>query len=220
MNDTVVIVLFLAGLALSPFILLMVTSFFKLLIVFSILRSAIGFQQVPPNQVLIGISIILTFFIMSPVGEEISANIHPLQISNSNEFLSRESADSIWKVMQECRLPIQKFLTKHAHERELKYYAALRSKFNPGLDYSRRTDTLAVLVPAFILSELKEAFFIGFMIYLPFIIIDMVVANILQAMGMVMLSPTTISLPFKLLLFVMVDGWFILTKALVENYLR
>ena len=213
--NPVVLIIVVGALALAPFALIMLTSFVKISVVLSILRNAIGTQQIPPNQVITGISLILTVFIMSPVVEKM------YQDAGSEIIFSETSVEKIFDVAQKGREPLKQFLERHAHDRDRKMFwdlarqMAIRNKTNPE---EIQSGDFRVLVPSFVTSQLTEAFRIGFLLFIPFLVIDMVVSNILQAMGMFMLSPTTISLPFKLLLFVLVDGWALLIKNLVLGY--
>lgn len=209
----------LALLALLPFLLIMVTSFVKVAVVLSLLRTAIGAQQVPPNQVITGLAIVLSIYIMAPVGMQIYEEVSPT-IEQFEQTEERPGFDEYKALAMNATAPLSAFLNKHAHETEkqLLYELALELR-----EEDQRSDLeqgdLIIAIPAFVVSELKEAFTIGFILFVPFIVIDMVIANILLSLGMHMLSPTTISLPFKLLLFVLVDGWFLVVKGLVLGYL-
>ena len=217
--NPVVLVIVLGALALAPFALIMLTSFVKISVVLSILRNALGTQQVPPNQVITGISLILTIFIMSPVVEKMYAEAG--QVGDTEAIFSEVSVKTIFEAAKRGREPLRQFLERHAHERDRKmfYDLARRMAVRNGNDPAEILVTdFRIVIPAFVTSQLTEAFQIGFLLFIPFLIIDMVVSNILQAMGMFMLSPTMISLPFKLLLFVLVDGWVILIRNLVLGY--
>ncbi len=189
-----------------PTILLMMTSFTRIIIVMSMTRSALGTQQMPPNQVLIGITLFLTFFIMGPTFEEVNENaIKPY----SDGKMSQEV------FIEEAMNPIRKFMIQQTTESEILLFSDLDGQ---------RYDTLEdipnrVLIPAFILSEVKKGFQIGFIIFIPFIVIDMITASILMAMGMMMLPPAMISLPFKLLFFVLADGWTLIFENLVITFM-
>ncbi len=202
-------------LALAPFVAIMVTSFTKIVVVLSLLRNALGVQQVPPNLVLNGLAMILTIYVMYPVGLQISQ-----RISLSDQSI--ETTDGLLDVASQAKEPVREFLIKHSNELERAFfYSTVQSMTSETLTETQSDitpDDFVVVLPAFIISELSEAFQIGFLIYLPFIIIDLVVSNILMALGMMMLSPTIVSLPFKLLLFVMVDGWAKLSHGLVLSY--
>ena len=217
--NPVVLIVIIGALALAPFALIMMTSFVKLSVVLSILRNALGTQQVPPNQVITGISLILTVFIMAPVVEKMYAEAG--QVGDTEAIFSEMSVKTIFEAAKRGREPLRAFLERHAHERDRKMFydlarrMAVRNGNNP--DEIQVTDFRTV-IPAFVTSQLTEAFQIGFLLFIPFLIIDMVVSNILQAMGMFMLSPVMISLPFKLLLFVLIDGWVVLIQNLVLSY--
>lgn len=217
--NPVVLVIVLGALALAPFALIMLTSFVKISVVLSILRNALGTQQVPPNQVITGISLILTIFIMSPVVEKMYAEAG--HVGDSEAIFSEVSVKTIFEASKRGREPLRAFLERHAHERDQKMFYDLsrRMAVKNGNDPNEiNVGDFRTLIPAFVTSQLTEAFQIGFLLFIPFLVIDMVVSNILQAMGMFMLSPVMISLPFKLLLFVLIDGWVILIQNLVLSY--
>lgn len=217
--NPVVLVVILGALSLAPFALIMLTSFVKISVVLSILRNALGTQQVPPNQVITGISLILTIFIMSPVVEKMYGEAG--QVGDTESIFSEASVQTLFEAAKRGREPLRAFLERHAHDRDRKlfYDLARRMAVKNGND----PNTIAIsdfrtVIPAFVTSQLTEAFQIGFLLFIPFLVIDMVVSNILQAMGMFMLSPVMISLPFKLLLFVLIDGWVMLIQGLVLSY--
>jgi type III secretion protein R len=203
------------GLALAPFVAVMVTSFTKIIVVLSLLRSALGLQQTPPNVVLNGLAIILSFYVMHPVALQVAdvvtkSGTPVAQINDINRLVALVDAG---------KEPIRDFLVKYTTPKERAFF--LRTARSSLPEDKRATLTerdFVVLIPAFTVSELTDAFKIGFMIFLPFLVIDMIVSNILMAMGMMMLSPTTISLPFKLLLFVLLEGWARLVHGLVQTY--
>jgi type III secretion protein R len=204
-----VVILLLA--AMLPFVVLMVTSYTKLAVVFSLLRSALGIQQVPPNMVLYGISLILTVYIMSPVG-------HATFDLVKDESIDKADVKKIFEIVGKAKEPLKAFLAKHAREKDRRFFAKTIKKLWPERDADYGTDEIIVLIPAFMLSELTAAFEIGFVLYLPFVAIDLIVSNVLMALGMIMMSPLVISLPFKLLLFVMLDGWGRIVHSLVLSY--
>lgn len=217
--NPVVLIVVLGVLALAPFALIMMTSFVKISVVLSILRNALGTQQVPPNQVITGIALILTVFIMAPVVEKMYAEAG--NVGDSEAIFSEMSVKNLFEAAKRGREPLRQFLERHAHEadRKLFYDLARSMAVRNGNDPDDiGVNDFRTVVPAFVTSELTEAFQIGFLLFIPFLVIDMVVSNILQAMGMFMLSPVMISLPFKLLLFVMIDGWVLLIKNLVLSY--
>ncbi len=199
------IVMFLALLTFLPAILVMMTSFTRLIIVFSLLKQAMGTQQVPPNQILIGLALFLTLFIMSPVLQDIKVNALDPYLANS---MSQEDA------LSTGLKPLRDFMLRQTREKDLALVVELSGESRPEGPSDLSTK---VLIPAFITSELKTAFQIGFLIYIPFLVIDMVVASVLMSMGMMMLPPIMISLPFKLMLFVLVDGWYLMVGSLVNS---
>lgn len=215
-QQPVAMILFFSFLTLIPFMIMTATSFIKLSAVFSIMRSALGTPQVPPNIVVTGLSLILTGIIMMPVVSEVQCrcNHHGIHWQNMPDWIGDNEMTGIaWKCVRE---PVMAFLKKHVHQKE---WIMMQEMANEIKESEQDEENIFVLVAAFILSELKEAFQIGFLLFLPFIVIDMIVANILQALGMVMLSPLTISLPFKLLLFVLADGWYLVVEGLLSGYL-
>jgi len=200
------ILFLLTILSLAPAILIMVTSFARIVIVLSFLRQAMGTQQMPPNQLLIGLALFLTFFIMAPVFTKI--NNEAIQPYFNNE-LSQDEAIRLGTA------PIRKFMLRQTREKDLALFVNLSKEERPKTIHEVGTH---LVVPAFILSELKTAFTIGFMIYVPFLVLDMVIASVLMSMGMMMLPPVMISLPFKLMLFVLVDGWYLIVGSLVKSF--
>lgn len=217
--NPVVLVIVLGVLALAPFALIMLTSFVKISVVLSILRNALGTQQVPPNQVITGISLILTIFIMSPVVEKMYAEAGG--VGDSEAIFSEVSVKTLFEAGKRGREPLRAFLERHAGADDRRMFFDLARKMaqrNGNNPEEISLSDFRTLVPAFVTSQLTEAFQIGFLLFIPFLVIDMVVSNILQAMGMFMLSPVMISLPFKLLLFVMIDGWVLLIRGLVMTY--
>ncbi len=203
---TIQILLLLTVLTLAPAILLLMTSFTRIIIVMSFLRQALGSQQIPPNQILIGLALFMTFFLMKPVGIEIYEKGWTPYVQN--KITLEESINESLK-------PLRKFMFKQTREKDLALFIFLSKTPRPKNQDDVPT---GVLIPAFIISELKTAFTVGFLIYIPFLIIDMVVASVLMSMGMLMLPPVMISLPFKILLFVLVDGWHLLSRALIVSF--
>jgi type III secretion protein R len=200
-------------LGLAPFIAVMVTSFTKLVVVFSLLRNALGLQQVPPNVVLNGLAMVLTLYVMYPVGLEIGAKLQHINNIGANTQNMLKAADA-------AKEPLREFLVKHSRPGERAFFLKTAQRALKPEQAAAITDRdFIVAVPAFTVSELAVAFEIGFLIFLPFLVIDLVISNILMAMGMMMLSPTTVSMPFKLLLFVLIDGWVKLTHGLIQTYL-
>ena len=196
----------LTALTFIPAALLMMTSFTRIIIVLSLLRQAIGTQSSPPNQVLVGLSLFLTFFIMSPVLDKIYVDAYQPLSENRITFVQAVERGSI---------PLRSFMLKQTREADIGLFARLAN--SPKLD-SANDIPMRVLIPAFVTSELKTAFQIGFVIFIPFLIIDMVVASVLMSMGMMMMSPVMVAMPFKLMLFVLVDGWHLLLGSLVMSF--
>ncbi|PFG15266.1 MULTISPECIES: flagellar type III secretion system pore protein FliP [Bacillales] len=203
---TIQLVLLLTVLSLAPAILVLMTCFTRIVVVLSFVRSALATQSMPPNQVLIGLALFLTFFVMSPVLSEI--NSEALQPYLNEEIGQEEALDA-------AELPIKEFMAGHTREKDLALFYKYAELEKPE---SVEDIRLTALVPAFAISELKTAFQIGFIIFIPFLIIDMVVASTLMAMGMMMLPPVMISLPFKILLFVLVDGWYLVVESLLLSF--
>ena len=200
------ILLIMTALSFIPAFLMLMTSFTRIIIVFSILRQALGLQQAPSNQILIGLSLFLTMFIMAPVFEQINQEaVQPYL----NEQLPAQEA------IAKAEGPIKNFMLAQTRESDLELFVRLSKRSD--ID-GPESAPLTILIPAFVTSELKTAFQIGFMIFIPFLIIDLVVASILMAMGMMMLSPLIISLPFKIMLFVLIDGWALIMGTLAASF--
>ena len=205
-STAVQLVLMLTVLSLAPAILLMVTSFTRIIIVLSLLRHALSTQSMPPNQILVGLAMFLTFFIMAPTWQRV--NVEALQPYYESRISGSEAMDVASK-------PLKEFMLKQTREKDIALFIKISG--------SKRPETAAdvpmtALIPAFVISEMKTAFQIGFIIYLPFFVIDMVVSSVLLSMGMMMLPPIMISLPFKLLLFVLVDGWYLIVGSIVQSF--
>jgi len=200
------IIFLLTVLTLAPSILVMMTSFTRLTVVFSFLRQALGTHQAPSNQILIGLALFLTVFIMAPVWTRI--NSQALQ-----PYLNREMTEG--QALEQASLPVKEFMFKQTRPNDLALFLNIAGEKRPA---TKEDVALTALVPAFVISELKTAFTIGFILYVPFLIIDMVVASVLLSMGMMMLPPIMISLPFKLMLFVLVDGWHLLVGSMVRSF--
>ncbi len=199
-------------LGIAPYAAVMVTSFTKIVVVLSLLRNALGLQQVPPNVVMNGLALVLSVYVMFPVGQQMAERASGLSNIGS-------STTGMIAAVDAAKEPLRDFLVKHAQPRERAFFLKTAQKSLPADKAAALTDRdFIVIVPAFTVSELSTAFQIGFLIFLPFLVIDLIVSNILMAMGMMMLSPTTVSLPFKLLLFVLIDGWVKLTHGLVLTY--
>jgi type III secretion protein R len=197
----------------------MITAFTKLVVVFSLLRNALGLQQTPPNVVLNGLAIILSAYVMYPVGLEMAEASQPVIEEQQGKDASSVKISELLTIAERAKEPLKGFLIKHTSVEEREFFLTTAQRLLPEDKRAQTTaNDLIVIVPAFTVSELARAFQIGFIIFLPFLVIDLIVANILQALGMMMLSPTTISLPFKLLLFVLLDGWSKLIHGLVLTY--
>lgn len=204
--DSVKLLVLLTLLSLAPAFLVMMTSFTRIIIVLSLLRTALGVHQAPANQIVIGLALFLTVFIMAPVYREINDN--SIQPYLQNQISQEEAQERGVK-------PLRDFMLRQTREKDLGLFISLAKMEKP----EKPEDVpLHVVIPSFIISELKTAFEIGFLLFVPFLVIDMVVASILMSMGMFMLPPVMISLPFKILLFVMVDGWYLVVKSLVESF--
>ena len=260
--NPVVMVIVLSALTLAPFVLVMLTSFVKISVVLSILRNALGTQNVPPNQVITGLAFVLSFFIMTPVVKQMYSAAG--SVADTRDMFSEASVKNLFAAVERGREPLRHFLTKHSHDEDRILFIELAKRLDEGANKTQTKaaptdlagaavapvsgtsatttpadnaasssaavqpppasasslskDDFQVIIPAFVTSQLKEAFEVGFLIFIPFVIIDMIIANILLAMGMSMLSPSVISLPFKLLLFVLVDGWFLIIRGLVLSY--
>lgn len=200
------VLIMLTILTLAPSIIIMTTAFIRIVIVLSITRQAIGTASLPPNQVIVGLALILTFFVMSPTLSKINETAYQPYMKN---MITQQQA------LDNSLVPIRDFMFKQTHESELALFVKLAKIEKPK---NKNDVPTYVLIPSFVLSELKTAFKIGFVIFLPFLVIDLVVASVLVSMGMMFLPPTTIAMPFKLIMFVMVDGWFLVTKSLIEGF--
>ena len=203
---TIQTLLFLTSLTFLPAVLLMMTSFTRIIIVLSLLRQALGAVQAPPNQVLVGLSLFLTFFVMSPVLERMYTEAY---VPFSDRRIGFNDA------VDRAAVPLKQFMLRQTRESDIAVFAKLANQ--PQMNGPEDVP-MKVLVPAYVISELKTAFQIGFVVFIPFLIIDLVVASVLMSMGMMMLSPVIISLPFKLMLFVLVDGWNLMVGSLVRSF--
>ncbi len=198
--------LFFTALSFLPAVLLMMTGFTRIVIVLSLLRQALGTQSSPPNQVIVGLSLFLTFFVMGPTLDRVYADAYVPYTKNTMTF---EQA------LEKAEAPVRSFMVKQTRQSDFSLFAKL-AKLPP--DVKADTAPIRVLVPAFVISELKSAFQIGFMIFIPFLVIDIVVASVLMSLGMMMLSPVLVALPFKLMLFVLADGWNLLVGSLAASF--
>jgi flagellar biosynthetic protein FliP len=206
LSVTLQILILMTVLTLAPAIIIMLTSFVRIIVVFSFLRNAIGTNQMPPNQLLVGLALILTAFVMAPTITKI--NETALQPYMKGELSQKLAYDTGIQ-------PVREFMLKQVREKDLALFVSLSNIAKP-----KTPDDIPtyIIIPGFIISELRIAFQISFILFLPFLIIDMVVASVLMSMGMLMLSPVMVSLPFKILLFVLVDGWYLIVKSLVESF--
>jgi flagellar biosynthetic protein FliP len=206
LSSTLQVVLLITILALAPSIIIMVTSFVRFAVVLSFLRHAVGVQQMPPNQLILALALILTFFVMSPVIDEAYNNgIKP--------YLDQEISKD--EAFDKTVAPVRTFMLAQTREKDLGLFVNIAKLNKPD---KPEDIPLHVLIPGFVISELRVAFQIAFVLFIPFLVIDMVVASVLMSMGMMMLPPIIVSLPFKILLFVLVDGWYLLVKSLVESF--
>jgi flagellar biosynthesis protein FliP len=204
--NVIKIILMMTVLTLAPAILIMMTGFTRILIVLSFMRQALGVQQLPPNQLLVGLALFLTFFVMGPAFQEINQNaLQPYLAGNLEQEVALEKAVA----------PLRKFMFTQTRDQDLALFVKLSRIEQPK---TRADVPTMVLIPSFIVSELKTAFLIGFIIFLPFLIIDILAASILMAMGMMMVPPVMISLPFKIMLFVLVDGWTLLIGSMIKSF--
>lgn len=214
LGKPIALVVALALVSLLPFVFMGVTAFVKISTVLQITKSAIGAQSIPSNTVVMALATALTLIAMAPVGQRIFDRVSPL-LAGKNQ----DTTYLVEKGIEAVRDPMREFLEKNAADKERARFFAVAKDARPEAERAKvGANDLSVLVPAFVVTELGEAFAIGFLIYLPFLVIDLVVANVLLALGMQMLNPTQVSLPFKLLLFVAIDGWGLLAQALVAGY--
>ena len=231
-TDPFSLIVVLVGLAIIPFIAMVATSYLKIVVVMSLIRNALGIQSIPPNMVLNALAMILTFYIMAPVMSEswgIIAENQKAMAASSQTAVSAAGAQSSQTAtidlssleLEKAAEPFRKFLSDHTAPRERAFFVKTAETLwgKDGEPAEVDHESFWILLPSFCVSELTKAFQIGFLVYLPFIAIDIIVSNILLAMGMMMVSPVTISLPFKLLLFVMVNGWTLLIQGLVKGYM-
>jgi len=219
-TDPFALIALLVGMSLLPFVAMIATSYLKIVVVMSLIRNALGVQSIPPNMVINAMAMILSFFIMAPTFQA-SWNLYKEKsAANQPETVQR------LEIACEAAEPFRTFLVQHTDEKQIAFFASTAEKLwatkdEQGVEIPAEVDpkSFFVLLPAFCVSELTKSFQIGFLVYLPFIAIDIIISNILLAMGMMMVSPVTISLPFKLLLFVMVNGWTLLIQGLIRGYI-
>lgn len=203
-SSTLQVLALLTVLSLAPALMILTTAFTRIVIIFSFLRNAMGTPSIPPNQVVIGLSIFLTFFVMGPTYEQINSTA--LQPYMKKQISFEQAVENAQK-------PVREFMLKNTYSKDLRMFLDIRKE-----NATREDVSLVSLIPAFVISELKTAFIIGFYIFVPFLIIDLVVASGLMSMGMMMLPPTVVSLPAKLLIFVLADGWSMLVNAILQGY--
>lgn len=211
LNTTLSVFILLTALSLAPALLVMTTSFTRIIVVLSFLRQAMATQQSPPNQVLVGLALLLTLFIMMPTYTQVYERAILPYTDETNEEFPISQAEALERGME----PVREFLFAHTRTKDLALFMRIAQIDQPETPADVPTH---VLVPAFVISELRIAFQIGFLIYIPFLIIDMVVASTLMAMGMMMLPPVFVSLPFKIIMFVLADGWYLIVGELVNSY--
>ncbi|PZX07854.1 flagellar biosynthetic protein FliP [Psychrobacillus insolitus] len=205
-STSIKLMLLLTVLSLAPSILILMTSFARIIIILSFVRTALATGQMPPNQVLVGLALFLTFFIMAPTLQEVNKEaLTPL----FNEEITLDEA------YEKASAPFKEFMSKHTRQKDLELFLRYSEAERPE---TLEDIPLTIMVPAFAISEIKTAFQIGFMIFIPFLVIDMIVASVLMSMGMMMLPPVMISLPFKILLFVLVDGWYLVMKSILQSF--
>lgn len=212
-NSPLTLTLAVVGAGLLPFALVMLTSFVKMAVVLSIVRNAMGTPQIPPNSVITGLALVLSLVVMAPVASQVGE-----QLSGAEEVWESGSPRQIFEMVSKAAQPVESFLVRHADPEHLHTFSEMLSGPAPSAEVEEGPSWKA-LVPAFVISQLQEAFRMGFVIFLPFLVLDMLVASVLLSLGMHMLSPTTISLPFKLLLFVFADGWTLIGSGLIGAYL-
>lgn len=219
-SKPILLIVILGALSIMPFVIMMTTSFVKIAVVLSLIRNAMGTQQIPPNPIITGLAMILTIYIMVPVGLDIYKSAGSTINQGSNQpVLSEVTVNLLLQAFQQAKEPVRGFLLKHAHDKDRSLFLNLAKKMRKPEDREQVGDKdFEILIPSFVISELTEAFQIGFVIFLPFLVIDVVVTNILLSLGMFQLSPVTVSMPFKLLLFVLVDGWHLIAKGLILGY--
>ncbi|UQZ90959.1 EscR/YscR/HrcR family type III secretion system export apparatus protein [Deltaproteobacteria bacterium Smac51] len=211
--NPIYLIALIAVMGLLPFFLMMVTSYVNIVVVMTLVRNALGVQQVPPTMVMNGLAIVLTVFIMGPVG------FSTWDILKNKNMPDNPTPTEIGEILHQASPPLKNFLQKNSDPKVLNTFQASAKKIWPPEHHQFiNSDNMMVLMPSFVISELTRAFKIGFLLYLPFITIDLIISNILLAMGMMMVSPTTISLPFKLLLFVTLDGWLKISQGLMYSY--
>jgi type III secretion protein R len=218
-QDPLLLILSLGLIGIAPFLAVMVTSYAKLVVVFSLVRNALGLQQVPPNMVVNGLALVLSLYIMAPLAQQLTAAMDAPARGAAGAASNAIKSEALIAGLSASREPLRAFLSKHTQKREKEFFVRTsKSLWPPEQAAAVKADDLLILVPAFTVTELTAAFKIGFLLYLGFVIIDLVVANVLSALGMMMFSPTVVSTPLKLMLFVVADGWAKLIHGLVLTY--
>ena len=212
-NSPLTLTLAVVGAGLLPFALVMLTSFVKMAVVLSIVRNAMGTPQIPPNSVITGLALVLSLVVMAPVASQVGD-----RLSGAEKVFQNGSPKQIFEMVQQAAQPVENFLKRHADPEHVRTFSGMLSEPEPQA-VAEEGPSWKALVPAFVIGQLQEAFRMGFVIFLPFLVLDMLVASVLLSLGMHMLSPTTISLPFKLLLFVFADGWTLIGTGLIGAYL-
>jgi type III secretion protein R len=217
-GDALETLLLLAALAVLPFLLVMLTSFAKIAVVLHILRGALGTQNVPPTLVITGLSLVLTVFVMAPTGQRVYRAVEPAlrQRGGAAPPLSAKGAGALLEAAGKAREPLREFLLQHSSQQDRELFVGLARQLRPGAPADAVSPRdLTVVAPAFAIGQLAEAFKIGFLLFIPFLVIELVVSSVLLALGLNLLAPGLIALPFKLLLFVMADGWALLARGLI-----
>jgi len=219
-GQPVLVLLALAALGIVPFVVLLMTSFVKIAVVLAVLKSALGSAQIPPSQIITGVALVLTIFVMAPTAERMFRAVEPdLGRGSGAELLSARGLEAVVRAADQAKEPLREFLLRHASSRDRSVFHGLALRMRTATERASVSERdFLVLVPAFLASELRRAFAIGLLLFLPFLVVDLVIANLLAALGMHALSPTAVSLPFKLLLFVLADGWQLLLRGLVSGY--
>jgi type III secretion protein R len=219
-SQPVLVLLAIAAMGVVPFVVLLMTSFVKIAVVLAVLKSALGAGQIPPSQIVTGVALVLTIFVMAPTAERMYQAAEPnLGRGAGAELLSARGVAAVVLAADQAKEPLRDFLLRHAGSRDRRVFHGLALRMRTAAERASVSDRdFLVLVPAFLASELRRAFAIGILLFLPFLVVDLVVSNLLVALGMHALSPTAVSLPFKLLLFVLADGWQLLLRGLVSGY--
>jgi type III secretion protein R len=217
--DPVTLIVVMACVAMMPIAVVMTTSFLKISVVLALLRNAIGVQQVPPNMALNGLALILSAYVMAPVLGKVLDEVRQVYTTGTEQAAPSQRFDDLMEAVERGSVPMRAFMIKQSNPAQRRFFVdTATSLWGEEAAKGLQEDNLLVLIPAFVVSQLNAAFQVGFLLYLPFIIIDLIVSNILLAMGMMMVSPVTIAIPLKLFLFVMVDGWTKLIQGLVLSY--